>query len=152
LAAARELIREDGFDTSSVEVHIGISGDANFPVARMEIVMALTNLIKNAIESHGRKALKICEGEVKIEGNVLDGFIQIHIRDSGQGLSQTDLDGLLNFIPRKSSKPGGSGYGLPLCNRYISAHGGNLTLESREDQGTVATVSLPLLAESNPAK
>lgn len=149
LAAARELIREDGFDTSSVEVHIGIPSGVVFSVARMEIVMALTNLIKNAIESHGRKARKIHDGKVKIEGTVLNGFIQIHIRDYGQGLSQTDLDSLLNYIPRKSSKPGGSGYGLPLCNRYISAHGGNLSLDSREDQGTIATVSLPLSSESN---
>ena len=95
------------------------------------------------------KARKIHDGKVKIEGTVLNGFIQIHIRDYGQGLSQTDLDSLLNYIPRKSSKPGGSGYGLPLCNRYISAHGGNLSLDSREDQGTIATVSLPLSSESN---
>jgi signal transduction histidine kinase len=150
LAAARETIGEDGFDTSNVEVHIGIPQAVVFSVARMEIVMALTNLIKNAIESHGRTPRKIKNGKVQIEGNVLDGFIRIHIQDFGQGLSQTDLDGLLNFIPRKSSKPGGSGYGLPLCNRYISAHGGNLSLESREDQGTTATVSLPLSVNSNP--
>lgn len=149
LAAARELIREDGFDTSGVEVHIGIPSRVIFSVARMEIVMALTNLIKNAIESHGRKARKIHDGRVKIEGIVLNGFIQIQIRDHGQGLSQTDLDGLMNFIPTKSTKRGGSGYGLPLSNRYISAHGGNLSLDSREDQGTIATVSIPLSSESN---
>ena len=150
LVAARELIREDGFDTSSVEIHIGIPDAVVFSVARMEIVMALTNLIKNAIESHGRKPRKINEGKVKIGGNVLDGFIRIHIRDFGQGLSQADLDGLMNFIPTKSTKRGGSGYGLPLSNRYICAHGGNLSLDSREDQGTIATVSLPLSAESDP--
>jgi signal transduction histidine kinase len=152
LAAARGLIREEGFNPSNVEVQIGIPSGVMFSVARLEIVMAFTNLIKNAIESHGRKDGKIHEGKVKIGGTVHDGFIRIHIRDFGLGLSQSDLDGLLNFIPGKTSKRGGSGYGLPLCNRYISAHGGNLSMDSREDQGTVATVSLPLSAESNPPK
>jgi signal transduction histidine kinase len=148
LAAARELLRDDGFDPSNVEVLIGIPEGVTFSVARMEIVLAFTNLIKNAIESHGRKPKKIQDGKVEIGGTVADGFIRIYIRDFGQGLSQADLDGLLNFIPRKSSKPGGSGYGLPLCNRYITAHGGNLAMDSREDHGTTATVSLPLSVES----
>ena len=150
LAAARGLIREEGFDPTRVEVEIGIPEHVSFSVARLEIVMTFTNLIKNAIESHGRKDGKILAGKVEIGGTVLDGFIRIHIRDFGKGLSQADLDGLLNFIPGKTSKPGGSGYGLPLCNRYISAHGGNLAMESREDHGTTATVSLPLSVESFP--
>lgn len=150
LAAAHGLIRDEGYDPSKVEVLIEIPGGVLFSVARLEIVMAFTNLIKNAIEAHGRKDGKIHEGKVKIRGTVHDGFIRIHIRDFGLGLSQADLDGLLNFLPGKTSKRGGSGYGLPLCNRYISAHGGNLAMDSREDQGTTATVSLPLSVEPLP--
>ena len=150
LTAARGLIRDEGFDPSKVEVLILIAEHTVFSVARLEIVMTFTNLIKNAIEAHGRKDGKILAGKVEISGTVLDGFVRIHIRDLGNGLSQADLDGLLNFIPGKTSKPGGSGYGLPLCNRYISAHDGNLAMESREGQGTTATVSLPLSAESQP--
>lgn len=145
MVAAREQIKDEGFNSSKVEVINGIPEGVDFSVARLEIVMAFSNLIKNAIESHGRKDGKILPGKVKIGGDVLDGHIRIHIRDFGHGLSQVDLDGLLNFIPGKTSKRGGSGYGLPLCNRYISAHGGRLDMDSRENKGTIATVILPIL-------
>jgi signal transduction histidine kinase len=140
-----EVIEESMVAAREVEVINGIPEGVDFSVARLEIVMAFSNLIKNAIEAHGRKDGKILPGKVKIGGDVLDGHIRIHIRDFGHGLSQVDLDGLLNFIPGKTSKRGGSGYGLPLCNRYISAHGGRLDMDSREDKGTIATVILPIL-------
>ena len=149
VATARGQIQEEGFDPSFVEVILQIPAGITFSVARLEIVMALSNLIKNAIESHGRKDQKIHPGRVKIGGSIDGGFIRIRIRDSGHGLSQADLDGLLAFTPGKTSKPGGSGYGLPLCNRYICAHGGRLELDSRENQGTMATVFLPLDEKSH---
>jgi signal transduction histidine kinase len=142
--AARGQIKEEGFDSSKVEVFLGIPEGISFSVARLEIVMALSNIIKNAIEAHGRKERKIQPGKVKIGGTVEGGFIRIHIRDFGHGLSQEDLNGLLAFTPGKTSKLGGSGYGLPLCHRYICAHGGRLELDSRENQGTIATVILPI--------
>jgi signal transduction histidine kinase len=148
--AAREQIRDEGFNPSKVEVINGLPEGVDFSVARLEIVIAFSNLIKNAIEAHGRKDGKILPGKVKIGGDILEGYIRIHIQDFGHGLSQVDLDGLLKFIPGKTSKRGGSGYGLPLCNRYISAHGGRLDMDSREDKGTIASVLLPILNASNP--
>jgi len=144
LADALGQIKEEGYNHSKVNVRIGIPNMGSFSVARLEIVIAFTNLIKNAIEAHGRKAGEIRTGEVEIGGTVLDGFIQIHIQDRGQGLSQSMLNDLLRFIPGQTSKRGGSGYGLSLCNRYITAHGGRLELESQENEGTTATVFLPL--------
>ncbi|MCF7734333.1 MAG: ATP-binding protein [Akkermansiaceae bacterium] len=61
---------------------------------------------------------------------------------------RSKVEGLLLFIPGKTSKRGGSGYGLPLCNRYLTAHGGRLALESQEDEGTTATVFLPVSGPS----
>lgn len=144
VATARDQIRNEGFDPRLVGVLVFIPDAVTFSVARLEIVIALSNLIKNAIESHGRKDEKILAGKVKITGDVHNEFIRIRIRDVGHGLSQSDLDGLLNYAPGKTSKQGGSGYGLPLCNRYICAHGGRLEFESKEDRGTIATVLLPL--------
>ena len=144
LADALGQIKEEGYNHSKVNVRIGIPNMGSFSVARLEIVIAFTNLIKNAIEAHGRKAGEIQSGEVDIGGTVLDGFIQIHIQDRGKGLSQSMLDDLLQFIPGQTSKRGGSGYGLSLCNRYITAHGGRLALESQENVGTTATVFLPI--------
>jgi signal transduction histidine kinase len=149
LSSALSMIQEEGYDPSRVAVSIDFVGNLKFLVARFEIVMALTNLIKNAIEAHGRKAGRINQGEVRIycgfAEQFLDAptFLEIYIQDSGVGLSQTDLDDRMRFIPGNTSKEGGTGYGLPLCNRYITAHGGFLSLRSRDGEGTTAKVSIP---------
>lgn len=148
LAAALAQIEQEGYGHGDVKINVDLPNLGSFSVARLEIVMALTNLIKNAIEAHGREDDRVLPGRVEISGGVEDGFIQIRIRDYGNGLSQASLEGLLLFIPGKTSKRGGSGYGLPLCNRYITAHGGRLALESQEDEGTTATVFLPVSGPS----
>ena len=45
-----------------------------------------------------------------------------------------------------STKPGGTGIGLPLCQRIIEEHGGMISLESAPECGTTATVVLPLVS------
>lgn len=42
-----------------------------------------------------------------------------------------------------STKPGGAGVGLALCQRIVEAHEGTITLESAADSGTTLTISLP---------
>jgi signal transduction histidine kinase len=42
-----------------------------------------------------------------------------------------------------STKSGGTGIGLALCQRIIEEHRGTITLESRAETGTAITISLP---------
>jgi signal transduction histidine kinase len=42
-----------------------------------------------------------------------------------------------------STKPGGAGVGLALCQRILDEHGGSIGFESTADKGTTVTISLP---------
>jgi two-component system, NtrC family, sensor histidine kinase AtoS len=42
-----------------------------------------------------------------------------------------------------STKPGGTGIGLALCQRTIEEHGGTISIESARDTGTTVTIVLP---------
>ncbi|MFL5614337.1 MAG: two-component system sensor histidine kinase NtrB [Gemmatimonadaceae bacterium] len=42
-----------------------------------------------------------------------------------------------------STKPGGAGVGLALCQRILDDHGGSISIESTADKGTTVTIALP---------
>jgi two-component system cell cycle sensor histidine kinase PleC len=106
--------------------------------------MAFTNVIKNGIEAHALSATEFAHGRVNISVSPSDEAIRVEITDSGKGISMRDLEKLIEFIPGNTSKKhSGTGYGLPIAKRYIEAHGGQLLIASKEDQGTTVTVILP---------
>lgn len=155
--AAKQQIAREGVDCSTVLIESRVPEGLAVTVARHEMVMSLTNLIKNAIQAHGRGAragdkgsrstrpIALKPGSVVIQVTNDPQCVRITITDTGAGLSATDLAQLTQYIPGRTSKKGGSGYGVPLCNRYVRAHGGSLDFNSVEGTGTTATISIPVI-------
>ncbi|MBM4043987.1 MAG: HAMP domain-containing histidine kinase [Planctomycetes bacterium] len=149
LAAARDMamqnLQELGLDTSAVDFSMEVPDGVRVGMARHLITLALANLLRNAYESFmmGPEQLRAGQVVVKVESEPVE--VRIIIRDTGMGMQAEDLAELRVFIParRNKAKPRSTGFGLPIANRYIAAHGGTLTVESTEGQGTVVTVTLP---------
>jgi len=70
--------------------------------------------------------------------------IEINFADNGIGIPQKVQDKI--FQPFFTTKPTGSGTGLGLSISYdiVRAHGGGLTVNSREGEGTEFVVRLPI--------
>lgn len=83
---------------------------------------------------------------IVVQAAVAGEELRIVIRDNGMGLTDQELSGPILLIPgrRNKSKPHSTGYGLPIAERNLAAHGGGLRIESREDEGTTVTIRLPL--------
>jgi two-component system, NtrC family, nitrogen regulation sensor histidine kinase NtrY len=96
----------------------------------------LINLIKNASES-GSPAQAIAVS-VRLAA---DGGSVLRVMDAGPGMDDEELRRAL--VPFYTSKPGGTGLGLPLSNEIVEAHGGRLQLENRDGGGLVVTCRLP---------
>ena len=113
-------------------------------IARHQIVMALANVLQNALESFVAGS-QLRPGNIAIVAAWAGDHIRIGIRDDGQGMSDEEQRGLLLFTPgrRNKSKRNSTGYGLPIAARNIAAHGGTLAVESVENEGTVVTIMLP---------
>lgn len=103
------------------------------------ISQVLDNLLDNAIAYAGRGA----EVGVTVTASP-PGFI---VRDTGAGIAAQHLPFLFDPFYRADAArtPGSnhSGLGLRIARGLIEAHGGTLTLESVEGQGTTVTVTLP---------
>lgn len=101
-----------------------------------QVQQVLINLLKNAQES-GSPSEEI---RVAIESTA-DGGVRLRVKDRGTGMSDEVMRKAL--LPFYTSKPTGSGLGLPLCREIVEAHGGHLRLESREGRGTAVVCWLP---------
>jgi len=101
-----------------------------------QLEQLLINLLHNAVDA----ALET-GGGVRVSWVTTAEFLEVLVEDDGPGLPNT---GNL-FVPFFTTKPGGSGIGLPLSRQIAENHGGTLSLENRHQGiGCLARLRLPL--------
>jgi signal transduction histidine kinase len=84
---------------------------------------------------------------VQIRCRPIDGHrIEVEIQNNGDPIPENALARI--FEPFYTSKPGGTGLGLPIVQRIVDAHGGHITLESDAQHGTRARLTLPVVSEA----
>lgn len=143
ISAARDQVEKEGVDSGPVECAVEADNPTVIQVSRFHIAMVLTNLVKNGIQSHAVSDKRLGDGRVVIRIERRDDGVTIRLSDKGRGVAPGDLQKLVQFIPGGTSKRGGSGYGLPICRRYVQAHDGRIHIESRENEGTTVTITIP---------
>jgi nitrogen fixation/metabolism regulation signal transduction histidine kinase len=109
--------------------------DHDGSIDRTQIEQVIINLVKNAADA-GSPADEIVVGVERRAGGS-----QLTVSDRGQGMDDDAFAHAL--LPFWSTRSGGSGLGLPLCNEIIDAHGGRLRIARREGGGTVVSCWVP---------
>jgi len=102
--------------------------------------LVFDNLVENAcqaMKAGGTVQILVHRGQLRGEAAV-----RIEIADSGQGMEQGVRERALD--PFFTTRPSGTGLGLPIVHRIIEAHGGEIRLDSEEGHGTTVTLLLPL--------
>lgn len=85
------------------------------------------------------------EGELMIRTDRQKNDAVIQISDTGHGISPDKLPHI--FDAYYSSRPRGSGLGLPTAKKIVEAHKGTITVASEPGKGTSFTIKLPLQAQ-----
>ena len=102
----------------------------------VKIRRVVDNLIKNAVEAiegSGVITVSVCSEEE---------CLKIEISDTGKGIPKEYLSDL--FQPFKTTKAKGLGLGLAYCKQAVEAHEGEISVDSRLNEGTKFTLMLPL--------
>ncbi len=100
------------------------------------IKQAFLNIFKNAI------AAMPGGGSLKISTAIRDNSVIIRICDSGIGIPADEVGKI--FEPYFTTKTEGNGLGLTIVYKVIKEHGGEIKVVSREAEGTIFTILLPL--------
>jgi signal transduction histidine kinase len=116
----------------------------NINIIPQDIGRVILNLFNNSFYSMGEK-LKTAGGSympvLKVSTRNLGDKIEITVTDNGTGIPQHVLDKI--FQPFFTTKPTGQGTGLGLSLSYdiVKAHGGEIKVETKENEGLSAGAS-----------
>ena len=113
----------------------------------MPLIMAdgdkLNQILVNLVEN----ALKFTQpqGRIAIEAQPTPGWMEIRVKDTGIGVAPQHLPHLFErfYKADRSRRDVGTGLGLAIVKQLVEAHGGRITVESREGEGCNFTFTMP---------
>lgn len=137
--ATNVALESDGDKLSQPSINVNVPLSLEADIVRSRLLQALTNVLLNAIESYEEGS---SPKPIEVHGELQEGLIAITVQDSGCGMSvEAQRDALALFA---TSKPNGTGFGLPLAVKIIeSEHGGRLSIDSKKGRGTIVRILIP---------
>ena len=137
-------------DARGIIVSLDAEIEANVFGDREQLVMALHNLIENAINYSPEKT------KVIISARVIGKLVEIVVKDQGIGIAERDQERIFERFyrvdPARSRETGGTGLGLSIVKHVVANHGGDISVWSQVGEGSTFTLRLPLIDEDLLAK
>ena len=120
-----------------------LSGDED------EMNQALLNIGTNAVEAMSSGTLLVSFRVV--EPRTLGGarIARVTFRDEGVGMTEEQCSRIFEPLYTTKASSGGSGLGLTLVHKTVTAHHGTIDVDSRPGEGTRVILELPLTGESS---
>ena len=101
----------------------------------------LMNLCRNAADAMPGG------GRLEIQTTVVDNRVALVVIDNGRGMDDAARSRMFDTF--FSTRPSGSGLGLPTVRKIVQAHLGTIDCESEPGQGTKFTILLPIETETS---
>ena len=144
--AGRHRLRAE---TLGVQLCIGAVAPPTLVADGLQLVSAVSNLVDNAVKYSN------VGGRVHITSAVVDtpvgSFAEIEVADQGIGIPARDVDRIFERFYRvdraRSRETGGTGLGLAIVRHVATNHNGDVSVVSREGEGSTFTLRIPIAAE-----
>jgi signal transduction histidine kinase len=147
-ASAAEVVAAtvDELEGEAAEGRIALTAEPVPPVqvgcSASGLNIMLANLVRNAIKFMGDLPVR----EVRVVTRVTGGTVRFEVHDTGTGVAAELQAHLFEPYVRGANAPkGGIGLGLATVKRLAEGHGGRVGLRSREGQGSVFWIELPVV-------
>ena len=125
----------------NIEITVmSFAGDNIVNIDRERMRRVFYNIFDNAIKYSNEN------GKIEVDIKRLGEEVLIKISDTGQGISEEDIPYIFDRFYRadKARCSEGFGLGLSIAKSIVKAHGGNIEVRSRIDEGSTFTISLPV--------
>jgi len=140
----REAVAQAALSAESrkITVEIGEIEDATVNGDRDQLIMAVLNLVENAINYSPENT------KVSVVVKVKQELLEISVTDQGIGIAEGELarvfERFYRVDPARSRMTGGTGLGLSIVKHVALNHGGDIKVWSKEGVGSTFTLQLPI--------
>ena len=144
----REAVAQAALSAESrkITVEIGEIEDATVIGDRDQLIMAVLNLVENAINYSPENS------KVSVVVKVKEELLEISVTDQGIGIAEGELarvfERFYRVDPARSRMTGGTGLGLSIVKHVALNHGGDIKVWSKEGVGSTFTLQLPIARSS----
>jgi len=132
-------------DLHSVEIVQVKSPDVKIMGDEYQLVMAIRNLLSNAI------TFSPVNSRITVGAKLKDGVVEITVSDQGIGISLENQSRIFERFyrvdPARSRSTGGTGLGLAIVKHVCENHGGEVSVWSVQGQGSTFTMKFPEMEE-----
>ncbi|MDR0286433.1 MAG: hypothetical protein LBI03_01805 [Clostridiales bacterium] len=133
-------------DNTTIEINMDLD-NIIYRADKRQIYELCVNLIENAVKYNKP------DGKVYISLKTENKDVVLTVKDTGIGIPQEYQARVFERFYRvdygRNKKVGGTGLGLSIVKHIVSLYGGKITLQSKKDDGTTITITLPVLSDNN---
>lgn len=111
----------------------------------LQLKQVFRNLVGNAIKYTPNG------GNINVTAKPAHDFVEIEVQDTGYGIPAKDLPHIFDRFYRvrsgQTAEIEGNGLGLAIVKSIVEGHNGEVYVQSKQDQGTVFNINLPLVSK-----
>jgi two-component system NtrC family sensor kinase len=145
----REVVELMESHAAEIGVRLRLSMDETMPRGALDpdgIHRAVLNVVSNALDAtEGKNGEGVVEVRTRYDGK--QSVARVHVRDNGVGINREELAHLFTlFASTKGAR--GTGIGLPVSEKILREHGGEIRVRSQPGEGTEFILEIPLRLDS----